>query len=178
MVGVRMYGADRGWAMGSGRTGGRRAGRIRLALVALVAAGVAVACGPAEGGGGPAVPPPSSAAPTTASPSPTPSLTATPAPATPSTGSPSPSASAAAPDAKAPSQAPAPTRSASRPAAQPTTRAAEEPAQASCEIVSNAGNCYSAGQYCRKADVGRITHAANGRMISCRQDGGQPRWGY
>lgn len=177
-MGVRMYGADRGGAIGNGRTGGQWAGRIRLALVGLVAAGVAVACGPAGGAGGPAVPPASSAAPTTAAPSPTASPTPTPSPSATASAPPSPSATGAVPDAKAPSEAAAPTRAASRPAPQPTTRAAEEPAKASCEIVSNAGNCYSAGQYCRKADVGRITHAANGRLISCRQDGGQPRWGY
>ncbi|MCY0947526.1 hypothetical protein [Streptomyces antarcticus] len=49
---------------------------------------------------------------------------------------------------------------------------------ADCEIVSNAGNCYNAGQFCRKADLGRSTHAGNGRLIHCRLDGSQPRWQY
>lgn len=47
-----------------------------------------------------------------------------------------------------------------------------------CEIVSNSGNCYNAGQFCRAADVGRSTHAANGRMISCRDEGSVNRWNY
>lgn len=170
-------GGDRATATVNGRGAGRRAGRIRLAFVGLLAAGVAVACGPAEGGG-PAVPPPTLAS---VSPTATPSPTASPTPTPTPTALPSPSATTAAPDAKAP-DAPAPTRAATQPAPKPTTKAPttapEEPAKADCEIVSNAGNCYNAGQYCRKADVGRSTHAGNGRMIHCRQDGGQPRWGY
>ncbi|MBT2458916.1 hypothetical protein [Streptomyces sp. ISL-86] len=55
---------------------------------------------------------------------------------------------------------------------------ATKPATTDCEIVSNAGNCYSAGQFCRKADLGRSTHAGNGRIIYCRLDGSQPRWQY
>ncbi|MCZ4096934.1 hypothetical protein [Streptomyces sp. H39-C1] len=62
----------------------------------------------------------------------------------------------------------------------PTTKAPQttEPAPAECEIVSNAGNCYNAGQFCRNADIGSSTHAGNGRMIHCRQDGSRGRWGY
>ncbi|MFD3550211.1 hypothetical protein ACFWUW_32300 [Streptomyces sp. NPDC058655] len=62
--------------------------------------------------------------------------------------------------------------------AQPTTTAPTRPAAVECEIVSNAGNCYNAGQFCRKADLGRSTRAANGRTINCRLDGSQPRWQY
>ncbi|MFI8347102.1 PASTA domain-containing protein [Streptomyces sp. NPDC085596] len=47
-----------------------------------------------------------------------------------------------------------------------------------CEIVSNAGNCYNAGQFCRNADVGSSTHAGNGRLIYCRSDGSRNRWNY
>ncbi|MFF0384551.1 PASTA domain-containing protein [Streptomyces sp. NPDC004286] len=47
-----------------------------------------------------------------------------------------------------------------------------------CEIVSNAGNCYNAGQFCRKADVGSSTHAGNGRLIFCRNEGSRNRWNY
>ncbi|GAA1140714.1 hypothetical protein GCM10009664_06700 [Kitasatospora gansuensis] len=46
----------------------------------------------------------------------------------------------------------------------------------SCEIVSNAGNCYKAGQFCRDADLGRSTHDATGRMIYCRMVSGKPHW--
>ncbi|MEU9165429.1 hypothetical protein AB0D29_34770 [Streptomyces sp. NPDC048424] len=59
-----------------------------------------------------------------------------------------------------------------------TTKAPTQPPKADCEIVSNAGNCYNAGQFCRKADLGRSTHAGNGRVIHCRLDGSQPRWQY
>ncbi|WP_268985053.1 hypothetical protein [Streptomyces sp. CC228A] len=48
-------------------------------------------------------------------------------------------------------------------------------------ILSNAGNCYKAGQYCRKADVGRSTVAANGRTTHCRYlstDPDRPHWKY
>ncbi|MFF3678971.1 hypothetical protein ACFYYS_34010 [Streptomyces sp. NPDC002120] len=62
--------------------------------------------------------------------------------------------------------------------APPTTKAPSRQATAECEIVSNAGNCYNAGQFCRKADLGRSTHAGNGRLIHCRLDGSQPRWQY
>ncbi|MFF3253075.1 hypothetical protein ACFYWP_19165 [Actinacidiphila glaucinigra] len=47
-----------------------------------------------------------------------------------------------------------------------------------CEIVSNSGNCYNAGQFCRAADVGLSTHAANGRRIFCRDEGSVNRWNY
>ncbi|MGW3113346.1 hypothetical protein [Streptomyces sp. NPDC001091] len=47
-----------------------------------------------------------------------------------------------------------------------------------CEIVSNAGNCYNAGQFCRNADVGSSTHAGNGRLIFCRDEGSRNRWNY
>ncbi|WP_392899738.1 hypothetical protein [Streptomyces sp. LN699] len=165
---------------------------VRRALVAVLVAGVAVACGPAETGG-PAGSPSvirSSApvAPTSAPPtlSPTavasPSAVVTPTPtrvvlpkATPAAGT---------PDAKAPTRpaAEVPTKAPSRaPTKVPSkapTKAPPEPAAADCEIVSNAGNCYNAGQFCRKVDVGRSTHAGNGRLIHCRQDGKQPRWQY
>ncbi|MFE0107450.1 hypothetical protein [Streptomyces sp. NPDC059009] len=47
-----------------------------------------------------------------------------------------------------------------------------------CEITSNAGNCYRAGQFCRKADVGRSTHDASGRIIKCGYVSGRPHWHY
>ncbi|MEV7560865.1 hypothetical protein, partial [Streptomyces sp. NPDC089795] len=52
-------------------------------------------------------------------------------------------------------------------------------ATAGCYPRSNAGNCYKAGQICRKADVGTSGRDAGGRAIHCRDDDsvGQ-RWGY
>lgn len=45
-----------------------------------------------------------------------------------------------------------------------------------CEIRSNAGNCYAAGQFCRNDDLGRSTHDAGGRVIYCRMVSGKPHW--
>ncbi|MFD7840416.1 hypothetical protein [Streptomyces sp. NPDC059761] len=117
-------------------------------------------------------------------PTPSPAATATPSPAATPTPTPTPAAQTA--DAK-----PAPTRTLSsgstgstpKPPAtkvptQAPTKEASHPASGTCEIVSNAGNCYKAGQFCRKADLGRSTHAENGRLIYCRLDGSQPRWQY
>ncbi|WP_306323627.1 MULTISPECIES: hypothetical protein [unclassified Streptomyces] len=44
--------------------------------------------------------------------------------------------------------------------------------------MSNAGNCYNAGQFCRNADAGRTTHAGNGRIIKCTYSSGANRWVY
>ncbi|MEV7725569.1 hypothetical protein AB0P15_12640 [Streptomyces sp. NPDC087917] len=164
---------------GSGRPGGP----LRRALVALLVAGVAVACGPAtdKGPADPAPPPTASASVTPtpeASPTPSPSPTPSAGSATPTPPPPPPSPTVAS-DAKAyETPAPAPSRTAPAPAPKSTTKAPAEPATADCEIVSNAGNCYNAGQFCRDADVGRSTHAGNGRMIHCRPDGSRARWGY
>lgn len=47
-----------------------------------------------------------------------------------------------------------------------------------CELMSPAGNCYKAGQFCANKHVGLSTHDANGRMIYCKiRDDGQ-RWNY
>ncbi|OKK19402.1 hypothetical protein AMK16_14880 [Streptomyces sp. CB00455] len=80
-------------------------------------------------------------------------------------------------DQKAPEAAV--TKAAPKPTTKAPTKAPTEAAVGGdCEIVSEAGNCYSAGQFCRKADIGRSTHAGNGRLIHCRQDGSRARWGY
>ncbi|MDT0447888.1 hypothetical protein [Streptomyces hesseae] len=113
----------------------------------------------------------SASASTSPSPSPSPTESATHAP------TPSPEPSTHAP------KAPPKTRG---PQTEPPAPGAERPAGAngssasksSCEIRSNAGNCYKAGQYCRDGDVGANTHAANGRLITCGGDGGRPRWHY
>ncbi|WP_393058342.1 hypothetical protein [Streptomyces sp. LN549] len=47
-----------------------------------------------------------------------------------------------------------------------------------CSIRSNAGNCYHAGQFCRKADVGATTTDAAGRKITCGYEAGANRWHY
>ncbi|MEU3980416.1 hypothetical protein AB0F77_09935 [Streptomyces sp. NPDC026672] len=47
-----------------------------------------------------------------------------------------------------------------------------------CSIVSNAGNCYSAGQFCRSGDHGASTTNAAGTPITCRLKSGSWRWTY
>lgn len=110
-----------------------------------------------------------------------PSLSATPS-ADPTTATPTPPAPAAKPTTKAPASAT--TRPAPAPPAPTRTRAqtpTSEPTKATtdCYPLSNAGNCYKAGQICRNADVGTSGRDANGRAIYCRHDSsvGQ-RWGY
>ncbi|MGZ9933996.1 hypothetical protein ACXNSR_29435 [Streptomyces sp. NC-S4] len=160
-------------------------GTFTLTVIAAVLS--LAACDPAA----PATTPSTSAAVTvSASPSPSPSPT-------PAAADPSPSASAtptaepttAAPTPQVPvaeptTKAPAATKAAPAPPAPTRTRTqapAPEPSRAStdCYPRSNAGNCYKAGQICRKADVGTSGRDAAGRTIHCRNDDsvGQ-RWGY
>ncbi|MBO1331049.1 hypothetical protein [Streptomyces sp. VRA16 Mangrove soil] len=47
-----------------------------------------------------------------------------------------------------------------------------------CSIVSNSGNCYSAGQYCRNSDHGASTTTASGAAITCRYSSNAWRWSY
>ncbi|MFE2571062.1 hypothetical protein [Streptomyces mirabilis] len=46
-----------------------------------------------------------------------------------------------------------------------------------CSIVSNSGNCYEAGQYCRNRDHGASTTDAGGASITCAYRNGW-RWTY
>ncbi|MFI9805386.1 hypothetical protein ACIHEJ_13630 [Streptomyces sp. NPDC052301] len=47
-----------------------------------------------------------------------------------------------------------------------------------CSIVSNAGNCYQAGQFCRSGDHGASTTTAGGTPITCAYSGSAWRWTY
>ncbi|MCH5670891.1 hypothetical protein [Streptomyces gilvus] len=47
-----------------------------------------------------------------------------------------------------------------------------------CSIVSNAGNCYSAGQFCRNSDHGAVTTTAGGESITCEYRSNAWRWTY
>ena len=47
-----------------------------------------------------------------------------------------------------------------------------------CSIRSNAGNCYSAGQFCRNSDHGAVTTTASGARIKCVASGSSWRWSY
>ncbi|WNZ09825.1 hypothetical protein [Streptomyces sp. 11x1] len=47
-----------------------------------------------------------------------------------------------------------------------------------CSIVSNSGNCYSAGQFCRNSDHGATTTTAGGTKIKCTYSSNAWRWTY
>lgn len=47
-----------------------------------------------------------------------------------------------------------------------------------CSIVSNSGNCYSAGQFCRNSDHGAATETASGERIRCTYSSNAWRWTY
>jgi len=47
-----------------------------------------------------------------------------------------------------------------------------------CSIVSSAGNCYSAGQFCRNSDHGSVTTNASGATIKCTYRSNDWRWTY
>jgi hypothetical protein len=53
---------------------------------------------------------------------------------------------------------------------------AGEPSAQSCSILSNEGNCYSAGEYCRRADLNNTTTDADGRAMTCVMESGRPHW--
>lgn len=55
-------------------------------------------------------------------------------------------------------------------------RAAWVPTDNPCSIRSNAGNCYSAGEYCRRTDLGQSTTDADGQTIACVMESGRPHW--
>ncbi len=48
----------------------------------------------------------------------------------------------------------------------------------SCSIVSNSGNCYAAGQFCRDGDHGAVTTTADGTKITCAYRSNAWRWTY
>lgn len=47
-----------------------------------------------------------------------------------------------------------------------------------CSIVSNSGNCYAAGQFCRNVDHGKSTTTASGSRIKCVFNANAWRWTY
>jgi hypothetical protein len=70
--------------------------------------------------------------------------------------------------------APVPVAASSAPA--PPPAAAPAPASsASCTPLSNEGNCYEPGEYCRDSDHGSSGVAGNGESISCEDNDGW-RW--
>jgi hypothetical protein len=106
----------------------------------------------------PATQAPATHAPATHAPKP---ATVTQAPATP------------APAPAAPSPSPTITQSAAPPPAPATSAAAPPPA--SCSPLTNGGNCYEPGEYCRNSDHGMYGVAGDGEKIACEDNNGW-RW--
>ena len=85
----------------------------------------------------------------------------------------------ATPHAPAPSAHVAPTTPAAVVAAPPSAAPSPAPptsaAPASCHPLTNAGNCYKPGEFCRASDHGASGVAGNGEAITCEDNDGW-RW--
>ncbi|GAA2748456.1 hypothetical protein GCM10010440_48860 [Kitasatospora cinereorecta] len=87
------------------------------------------------------------------------------------------------PAAEAPAAAATPTRPAAAHTTAAPARTTQAPAQPTqpqaqgCHPLSNAGNCYKAGQYCRSSDHNVAGTDASGRAITCLDNNGW-RWTY
>ncbi|GAA2571078.1 hypothetical protein GCM10010304_06830 [Streptomyces roseoviolaceus] len=88
-----------------------------------------------------------------------------------------------------PTPAPAPTVTKTKTVTRPgptvtVTKAAQAAGSGSgsgsgtCSIVSNSGNCYQAGQFCRNSDHGAATTTAGGTRITCTYSANAWRWVY
>ncbi|MFE4972407.1 hypothetical protein ACFRAR_09825 [Kitasatospora sp. NPDC056651] len=169
--------------------GRRRAGLAGFAGLVLTVGLALTGCDPSAADGGATA----SATPTVAAtsapattPPPAPAVPE-PAPATTPPAQPTPAAPVVTPPPVAPpaqpttppqppvTKAPQPKVTTAQPPTDPEPPAAAG-AGAGCEIRSNAGNCYEAGQFCRNADLGKSTHEAGGRVIYCRMVSGKPHW--
>ena len=77
---------------------------------------------------------------------------------------------------QAPSQAPAPSaRAVTTPAAAPSPPAPPASKAPSCHPLTNGGNCYEPGEYCRNSDHGVSGVAGDGKAITCEDNDGW-RW--
>ncbi len=135
--------------------------RILMPLVGALAGAGLAACGSA--------PPTTPVSPTT-----TATVTVSPSPVSP--GVPQPTA----PEPVRPTEPTTTAATPSIPAETPTDSAATSPpgGQDTCSIRSNSGNCYTAGEICRRRDLGKTTTDAAGRSITCALESGQPHWHY
>ncbi|MEV7773857.1 hypothetical protein [Kitasatospora sp. NPDC086791] len=165
---------------GHRRTG--RAGFTGLAGFAglVLTVGLALTgCDPSAAGGGATASARASATATVAA-GPTSSASSAPlaplAPVTPVTPQASSAAPAAAQSQPTTSTAPQPKVTTAKPPADPEPEHTAAAGGAGCDIRSNAGNCYEAGQFCRNGDLGKSTHDAAGRVITCRMVSGKPHW--
>jgi hypothetical protein len=71
--------------------------------------------------------------------------------------------------------APPPPPTTTVPPPPPPTTAAPAPAPVGCHPLTDGGNCYSPGEYCRDSDHGVTGVAGNGETITCADDDGW-RW--
>jgi hypothetical protein len=69
----------------------------------------------------------------------------------------------------------APPPSTTPPPATPAPPAATSAAPSGCYPLSNGGNCYQPGEYCREADHGASGVAGDGEAIACEDNDGW-RW--
>ncbi|RII13794.1 IgA FC receptor precursor [Streptomyces sp. YIM 130001] len=102
-----------------------------------------------------------------------------PTPSTPPTSSaPSTPSAHSTPSTHKPSNTPPPPTShpVTAPPATPHNAAPPAAAKSTCEIVSNSGNCYRAGQFCRSRDRFRTTHDATGHRLKCTPNTRGQRW--
>ncbi|MEV7213612.1 hypothetical protein AB0O31_11035 [Kitasatospora cineracea] len=158
--------------------------RLRRASAAgalLAAALFATACEPTDQVAPASVAPSHSSSAPAPSPSPTPTPTPTPTPepaqtpeATP-TPTPEPTAAATTQPPKTAATKPATTPTAARTTSKPPAEPAHTQQAAGCHPLSNAGNCYKAGQFCRAGDHGVSGTDATGRTIVCVDKNGW-RW--
>ncbi|MET9177550.1 hypothetical protein ABZX88_04890 [Kitasatospora aureofaciens] len=126
---------------------------------------------------GSTVPPTPSAPPATTPVQAPPAITPSTPPTSPSAPPPSASSAPSAAHPQTPAAKPQPKVTTAQPPTDPEPQHTQAAAGGSgCEIRSNAGNCYAAGQFCRNDDLGRSTHDANGRVIYCRVVSGKPHW--
>jgi hypothetical protein len=61
------------------------------------------------------------------------------------------------------------------PPSPPTTTTPPAPVASSCSPLSNGGNCYEPGEYCRNSDHGVSGVAGDGKSIMCEDNNGW-RW--
>jgi hypothetical protein len=90
------------------------------------------------------------------------------------TATPTPSPTATATSTPTPTPTPTPTQAPPTPVPAPAAATAP-PTPAGCYPLTNAGNCYEPGEFCRSADHGRTGVAGNGEAIVCRYNDGW-RW--
>ena len=158
-------------AFGVGRKHVNRLIRVCGVAVAALIVFPVVGCGGTGGGLAPSSSPAASVASTT--PAPTQATSASTPPAvTATTASPKPAPTHRRTPTAAPTHAPAATHTSPPARVTPTHSASAAP---SCYPLTNGGNCYEPGEYCRNSDHGVTGVAGDGKAIKCEDNNGW-RW--